>query len=178
LYKTTGIIIKRRNYAEADRILTIFTPTTGKILVKAKGVRKLTSKRASHIELLNRVNVSLYKKGNIPILTEVISITSFDKVKQNLSLVGFAYHICELVDSLCPEGQENSEVFSLLEQMLFDLSEKNDVGKNIHNFEIKLLTILGFLQGNENLEGAKASYFIESILERRLKVRQILPLLI
>ena len=44
-----GIVLKRRNVGEADRILTVFTRTNGKMIIKAVGVRKIASKRSSHI---------------------------------------------------------------------------------------------------------------------------------
>ena len=40
-YRIEGIIIKRRDFGETDRILTVFTKTQGKISVIAKGVRKI-----------------------------------------------------------------------------------------------------------------------------------------
>ncbi|PIZ97846.1 MAG: DNA repair protein RecO, partial [Candidatus Levybacteria bacterium CG_4_10_14_0_2_um_filter_35_8] len=52
-YKTEGIVIKRRNLGEADKILTIFTKRYGKIQVKAPGIRKINSRRSPHVELLN-----------------------------------------------------------------------------------------------------------------------------
>lgn len=176
--KTTGIILKRRNVGEADRLLTVYTREEGKITIKAKGVRKITSKRASHIEPLNKAILSLYKTGSTPVLTEVDTIVSYDRVKNNLARVGLAYHICELIDSLCPEGQENEAIFVLLENILESLSSEQKIGSAIHAFEVQLLQHLGYISGNEDLSGAKASQFIENILERKLKSRQILPQLL
>jgi len=177
-YKTTGVILKRRNVGEADRILTIFTRDQGKIQVKAKGVRKITSKRASHIEPLNITVVTLYKGEGMHVLTEVDSLNTYPSIKNSLSRVGMAYHICELIDSLCPEGQEQAEIFDLLCQILTDLATKKQIGKSIHAFEVKLLTLLGFTTQTHDLAGARASFFIESILERKLKSRQIIPQLL
>lgn len=177
-FKTTGIVIKRRNTGEADRILTVYTRDQGKIVVKAKGVRKITSKRSSHIEPLNISVMTLYKGEGMHILMEVDTINSHSSIKNNLPRVSMAYHICELIDSLCPEGQEQPEVFELLVQMLRDLSEKEKIGKAIHVFEIQLLTLLGYTTATHDLTGAKASFFIESILERKLKSRQIIPQLL
>ena len=176
--KTTGIILKRRNIGEADRIITVYTREEGKITIKAKGVRKITSKRASHIEPLNKAVLSLYKAGGTPVLTEIDTLVSYDAVKSNLARVGLAYHICELIDSLCPEGQGNESVFVLLEGILESLSCQQKVGSAIHTFEVELLKELGYISGNEDLTGAKASQFIEDILERKLKSRQILPQLL
>jgi len=72
-FKTEGIVLKRRNFGEADRILTVFTKDRGKISVLAKGVRRITSRRAGNVELLNRVSIFLHQTRGMPILTEAVS---------------------------------------------------------------------------------------------------------
>lgn len=126
-FRTEGIIIKRRNYGEADRILTVLTRDYGKISVKATGVRKITSRRSAHIELLNHTALHLYKKNNFVVLTEAKMLEDFSVIKRDFKKVGLAYHFCELVDSLCPENQENSNVYSLLRKTLDRLTESTDI---------------------------------------------------
>lgn len=176
-YTVQGIILKRKNIGEADRILTVFTKEQGKLQIKAKGVRKIASKRASHIEPLNKTSLTIYKGSGMPVLTEATSSEQFNTIKSDLSKVGFAYHICELIDGLCPENQENEAIFRLVEEMFEKLATvEENVATAIHEFELKLLSLLGYYsEGTYDLAGAKASYFIESILERKLKTRQILP---
>lgn len=169
-----GIILKRRNSGEADRILTVFTKDFGKIQIKAIGVRKIASKRSSHIELLNISSISLYKGRSVPILTEATTIENFDGIKTNLGKIGLAYHICELIDGLCPENQEYKEIFYLLLNTLEKLSTQDDVLSIIHDFEVALLTSLGYFVPSEKLHSRSLSYLIEGILERKLKTRQIL----
>src|SRR4051812_23196058 len=96
-----GIVIKRINYGEADRILTILTRELGKVSIKASGVRKITSRRSPHIELLNYSALTLYTSQKFPVLVEVQSHTNYSEIKSDLNKVGFAYHICELIDGLC-----------------------------------------------------------------------------
>ncbi len=177
-FTTNGIILKRRNVGEADRILTVLTPTMGKLQIKAVGVRRIPSKRASHIELLNFTSLTLHKSHQLPILTEAMAIEFYSDIKNDLTKVGLAYHICELIDGLCPENQENQQVFNLLQETLLALNIQQDVIPLIHDFEVQLLSLLGYWSGQYDLSGAKASYFIESILERKLKSRQILPRLL
>ncbi len=173
-FKTEGIIIKRRNVGEADRILTVFTKKNGKIYIKAIGTRRTTSRRASHIELLNISLLTLYKGRTLPILTEAQTIENFSDIKNNLVKIGFAYHLCELIDGLCPENQENNEVFSLFINTLHRLSYGEDVVSVIHEFEIELLTNLGFYNSSL-VNNPDTTTFIERILERKLKARLILP---
>lgn len=169
-----GVILKRRNIGEADRILTVFTRQLGKITIKAGGVRKIQSRRASHIELLNLATLGLYKGKGMPVLTEAVALENFSPIKDDLTKVGFAYHICELVDGLCPENQESEAIFVLLTDMLQKLSTQNEVASVIHDFEIQLLTILGYWPVSQSTTNLNTAFLIENILERKLKSRQML----
>lgn len=171
-FKTEGIIIKRRNFGEADRIVTVFTRLNGKIQVKAVGVRRITSRRSSHIELLNHCVLTLYKGKSLPLLTEVETLENFSDIKEDLTKVGFAYHICELIDGLCPENQEQKAVFSLLANCLRQLSLDEPVARVIHEFEIELLSALGYWP--KSRPAFDTQYVIEKVLERRLKSKPIL----
>ena len=175
-YKTEGIIIKRRNSGELDRILTVLTRRDGKIQVKAPGVRKLTSRRSSHIELLNLSMLTLYKssRGFFPIVTEAQSQEEFLPIKRTLEKIGLAYYVCELADSLCPENQENIRVFNLVKEALYRLAGKLKDNFFVSDFEDKLLVTLGFLPESHKVEDRQG--FIENILERKLRTKRLLPL--
>ena len=187
-YKTEAIILKRRNFGEADRILTIFTKYNGKITVKAPGVRRITSRRSSHIELLNLSIFTLYKSSKtfFHIVTEAQTLEDFSPIKDNLEKIGYAYYICELINGLCPENQENRSVFFLLKNVLGKLAAEEDSCKLISYFEKDLLRILGFWQEAAMLEtpvSAKASAgrqdsqtVMERLLERKLKTIRVIPL--
>lgn len=171
-YNIEGIIIKRRNSGEADRILTVFTRYSGKLQVKAVGVRRITSRRSSHIELLNFASLGLYKGRVLSVLTEAQGLHHFSGIKADLERIGNAYHLCELVDGLCGENQENENVFTLLLKTLHQLDLGEDIATTVRAFEISLLTTLGFYpQVSSQLD---TNMFIENILERRLRSRRIL----
>ncbi len=170
-FNVEGIIIKRRNFGDADRMLTVFTKYHGKIAIKATGVRKITSRRSSHVELLNHATLGLYKGNGFPVLTEAQTINSFAAIKNNLEKIGFAYHMCELIDGLCPEGQEQPAIFNLLVSSLADLSKSDELATTIHGFEVELLTMLGYW--NKATEDGDTHAFIENILERKLKSKRL-----
>jgi DNA repair protein RecO (recombination protein O) len=173
-YKTEAIIIKRRNFNEADRIITILTRDLGKLQVKAQGVRKITSRRSSHIELLNHSELSLYKGSSMSVLVEAQMLEAYSDIKSDFEKVGFAYHVCELIDGLCPEGQEYRDVFFLLKKTLARISKEQDMLLLVHDFEIELLTILGFWhKPAEDSRTLNTQDFIENILERRLKSQKM-----
>lgn len=177
-FSLTGIVIKRKDVGESDKLVTVFTKERGKLVIRAKGVKKISSKRASHVELFNVVSAAIHQSmGGYLFLSEISTINSQTLLKSNLKTVGLAYHICELINGLCPENEPYVAIFNAFNQLLLDLPVTKEVGKLIHSFEVFLLSKLGYY-ARQDLEGAKVSLFIESILERKLKSRQILPYLL
>ncbi len=142
--KTEGIILKRKDFSEADRILTVFTQKLGKISVLAKGVRRITSKRSGNVELLNRSLIYLHQAKSFLILTEASSLDTFQKIKSDLTLSTYAYHIIELVDKLTAENQENRILYEYLVEVLKRLEQKPRQ-IFIRAFEVKILVNLGFI---------------------------------
>ena len=68
-FRTTGYILKRTNYGEADRILNVITPR-GKISVIAKGARKEKSKLAGGIEMFSLVELGVHRgRGEMGLIT-------------------------------------------------------------------------------------------------------------
>lgn len=169
-YRVEGIVIKRKNFGEADRILTVYTKHKGKINVLAKGVRKITSKRSSHIELLTHSVLGIYE-GKMPLLTETESLYYYSNLKNDLQKAGYAFYICELIDGLCASDQENRGVFTLLQNTLYKLEETDDPKTLITAFEKELLTMLGFWPENRvYLEDSDS--FIEEIMEKKIKSKK------
>lgn len=144
---TEGIILKRKDFGEADRVITILTPRYGKISVIARGVRRITSRRAGNVELLNRVRLHLFKAKSYT-LTEAESIETFAKLKQNLTLATSAFHVIELIDRLTVEEQMNQSLYDLTVGVL-QLLENNPRQLFLRAFEVKVLTLLGFWSINE-----------------------------
>lgn len=177
-FKTDSIIIKRRNVGEADRLITIFTKFGGKFSIKAPGVRRITSRRSSHIELLNLSTLTLYNSSrtSVPILIEAQMINDFEAIKTDLKKIGFAFYICELIDKLCPDNQENRGIFYLIKETFEKLEVLQNGQKLIDEFEERALILLGFMPQSYFISDRHA--FIEQILERKINTRRILPLLV
>jgi len=143
-YKTQGIILKRLNFSEADRLLTVFTKDLGKIKLLAKGIRKIQSKKRGHLELFTFANLQIAKAKNLDIITEADTINLFSHLKNNLNRLRIAYLLAELVDQLTAEEQEHPEVFDLLLDSFTILDSQSASPDLILNFEKQLLQLLGF----------------------------------
>ena len=78
-YRTEALVIRHTNFGEADRILTLYSREKGKIRVVAKGVRKLKSRKAGHLEPFTRVQLQLAKGRDLPIVTQAETYRSLFK---------------------------------------------------------------------------------------------------
>lgn len=163
-FKTEGVILKRKDFGEADRLLTVFSLSRGKISVLAKGVRRITSRRGGNVELLNRVQIFLYPGKNLLILTEASALNTFEKLKMDLTLSTYAFHIIELVDKLTAENQENRFLYESLVSVLNKI-ESNPRQIFIRAFEVKLLSNLGFWSTDQIQEISPATADLLKILE-------------
>ena len=173
-FKTEGIILKRSNYGEADKILTIYTKYHGKIRAIAKGVRKITSRKAGSLELFNHTVLFLVKGKNLDIITETQCINLFKPWRRNLNKVGLAYYFCELVDKLTPDNQPGQIVFDLLKEYLGMMNSLDNFSL-VRGFEEKLLHELGFGVPEVFAKtSGSLKIYIESIIEKRLNSPKIL----
>lgn len=158
---------------EADRLLTFLTDDLGKITVLAKGVRKATAKRKSHIELFNTVKCQLIEGKNLWILAQTELELDRSVIKSNLKLLRIAYHLVELVERLLPENQKQHELFELLNRALssINMNQWKDEDRLTLAFEEKLLRLLGFGMPEDKRQ---MESYIESLMERKLRSREIL----
>ena len=162
-FKTEGIILKRRDFGEADRIVTMFTKDFGKVIALAKGVRRPRSKKAGHLEHGTWCKVFIAKGKSLDLLTEVETIKSFDILDLDPDKASKICHLLELVESLTPEHQKNYRVFMLLKEYLEKVQKEEDFNLVSGVFKIKLLSSLGFFSAT-TLKSSKTKDVFE-ILE-------------
>lgn len=169
--KDTGYVIKRSNTQEADKYVTILTQNNGKIDVLAKGIRKLASKRAPQLELLNKISFQAVAKSPSArfVLTEVKLIKNYTALKTSLGQMSVLFTICELVSVLCPQGDRQEKIFFLIDKTLGDLKTQEHVFV-IQSFQINLLSTLGFWDARHAfVDSADVQNFTESVMERKIK---------
>lgn len=174
-FKIQAIVIKRRNLGEADRILTVFSPTLGKLTLLAKGIRRIHSRRAPHLELFNRVELSVHRGRTWDIIVEASCLETFSKMKSDLPSIALAFTLSELVDVLCAERQENKGVYQLLLSALHNLDSRQS--RSSHpNFTQEmgqaLLQELGFINSHKLNLSFDSLKYIEELIERKLLSRE------
>jgi DNA repair protein RecO (recombination protein O) len=144
LYKSEAIVIKRIDLGEADKILTIYTPNYGKLRVVAKGVRKVTSRLAGHVELFTRNQMLLAKARNLDIITQSETIDAYRPLHDDLARIAHASYVSELLDAMTPDALENYPVYRLSVEALALISEDGHPDRVLRWFELQLLGYLGY----------------------------------
>src|SRR3990172_7005449 len=96
-YRTKGIILRRRNVGEADRLYSILTVGRGKIFAKARGVRRVTSKQSGHLEPFYVTSFLLISPQGTHIIGQALVEESFPSIHGNLEKIGLASRLVELV---------------------------------------------------------------------------------
>ncbi len=145
--RTNGIILKRIKYKDSDKILTIYTKDLGKVSAKAKGVSKITSKKRSHLELMNLTELYLIKTKPGYLITQASLISSYENIKNNLEKINFGYFILETFDKLTEAENQNETLFNFLVKTLeiFNNSESQEILLILLDaYMIKALSLTGF----------------------------------
>ena len=141
---TTGIILGRTDYGEADRILTVLTPDHGKLRLMAKGVRKVKSKLAGGIELFSTSNITyIAGKGEIGTLISTRLIKYYGNIVKDIGRTQLGYELINLLNKTTEDYPE-AEYYHLLEQT-FAALDNPDVNTELIRvwFEAQLLRLAG-----------------------------------
>jgi DNA repair protein RecO (recombination protein O) len=140
-----ALILKSINFKDSDKIFTILTKELGKISAKAKGIRKINSKRLSSLDTLNYVKIGIVGEGDIKTITEAKLIHSFSNIKKDFDKLNSAYYFIEILNKSIHESDQDSQVFDLVVKCLKRLDEIKYADSRVENyFEFKLLEHLGY----------------------------------
>jgi DNA repair protein RecO (recombination protein O) len=142
--RTEGVILRRKDFGESDRILVLFTEKMGRISGIAKGSRKPGSKLAGHLELFTRSSFLISKGRNLHLITQAETIDSYQNLRRDLRGIGTGSYVVELVDAFSYEEGSNLKLYELLVATLEALAEGEDRAVVTHYFELHLLDLVGF----------------------------------
>lgn len=122
--KTRAIVLRRTNFGEADRIVSLISPQ-GRFSVMAKGVRKLKSRLAGGVELFAVSEVVIGEgKGELGILTSARLIKFYNNILVDYDRMKFAYEALKQVAS-ASENLDEADWFDVLLEVLMALDNSS-----------------------------------------------------
>ncbi len=111
--KTLGLVIKKQNYGETDRIITIFSPDLGKKRVIAKAVRRSTSKMAGHLDTFMLSQLMLTDSEDLPRITSAVLAEPFEDIRATLQNTQRAFALMKVVERTILEDISQRAIFQL-----------------------------------------------------------------
>lgn len=122
---TRAIILRRTNYGEADRILTILTPEYGQQAVIARAVRREKSKLAGGIELFAVCELGLVRSSTntdgMWTLTSSRIVTFYDQIMTDYDRLQFGYETVRQIANLS-NAIAAPELYQVLDDVLVALN--------------------------------------------------------
>lgn len=143
IQKCEGIVIRRTDYGENNKIITIYTREWGKVGVMARGANKPNSRFSAVTQLFYYGYFLVQRSSGLGSLSQGESISSFRQIRENIMSTAYASYIIELLDKGTDEKKPNPFLFELLYQSLFSINEGYDPEVITAIFEMKMLDVLG-----------------------------------
>jgi DNA repair protein RecO (recombination protein O) len=143
--RALAIVLRHADWGEADRLVTLYTREQGKLRAVAKGARKVTSRKAGHLEPFTHVKLQLARGRSLFIVTQADTVDAFIPLRETLEMTGTASYVVELLDRFVYEDEgANPTLFRLLADTLKRLATGEDIWLAVRYYEMRLLDFLGF----------------------------------
>ena len=142
--RAEAVVLKAIDYGEADKILTLYTPSLGKVRAIAKGVRRVTSRMGGHLDLFAHATVLLIHGRNMEIVTEGRGVHTFARLRDDLARLAMACYVAELTDRFTEDGNPNHELFRTLVRVLERIDAGEAPERALRLYELQLLALSGY----------------------------------
>ena len=121
------MVLRRVDFGEADRLLTLYSREYGKIKAIAKGARKPQSRKTGHVELFMRSRFFIAKGRNLDIITQAEVIDPYAALREDMVRTTYASYAVELLDRFTVEEDKHVGIYDLLVNALGWLGTAEDV---------------------------------------------------
>jgi len=139
-----GIVLSRRDFKEVDQVVTIYTKEKGKRELLARGVKKIVSKNAAHLEPFSIIHFETAAGKAIDYLTSVQPISTFVNIRSQANSTIAASRAVHLVNTLVQVEEPDTRIFDLLRSCLRYLNETSFQKVLLDGFALKFFDLLGF----------------------------------
>lgn len=138
-----AVILERRNYGEADRLVTVFSLEQGRETLIAKGVRRPLSQLKAAVELFTFSSLLITESRSLPTIVEAKAIDGFVTLRGEISRVMVSHHLAEIVMRTTVEHDPNPTAFALLTSTLAHLDRSAQPRLTVEAFRLKHLAAIG-----------------------------------
>jgi DNA repair protein RecO (recombination protein O) len=173
-FSSQAIVLKRRAMGETDRLLTLLTQDRGKLVVLAKGARRLSSSNRANLEPGNLIQAFFIETKGLALLTQSRLLFDTSRIYQNLpqeqalKKISHIQQILEIFDRLFVEEFIDEGAFDLAKQIeklvLSDKNQASQIKKSLN----QLLILLGY-QDIKDTKHYNIQDYVAEISEKKMK---------
>ncbi len=149
-YKAKGISLKTAPFAEADKMVTLFTRERGKVRAIAKGARRIPSRLCGRVETLTYGDYFIVKGRSLDIISQCQVLETFQGVREGDQTLPAALYIIKLVNSGTVDGQQHPELFDLTLRFLQRLKSGDNPRLVAKQFVKEFVLLEGIFQAEVN----------------------------
>jgi DNA repair protein RecO (recombination protein O) len=143
--RTKGLILREVRYKEADRILTLYSESNGKITVTAHGAYSKKNKLAAATQALTYSDFVLENRNGRYTVKEASLVESFPGLRKEISKYYLSFYILEIIDAFIFEEVADNDLLRLALNSLYALSNNLCPDSQVKAaFELKLCTFTGY----------------------------------
>ena len=143
LYKTEAVVLRTRNLGEADKILTLFTESRGKVNAVARGSRRPRNHLMGISQPFVHGAFMIFRGRNLDSISQGSIIDAQVYLREDLLKMAYASYMVELVDRLTEEYDTNEGLFLLLTSVLEQMRVDGLEARLAKFFELHLLRLIG-----------------------------------
>ena len=144
-HTTQALVLREVRYKEADRILTLFTDTDGKITAKARGALRKSSRTAAATQQLTYSEMTLFGNRGRWTVNEASLIEPFTGLRTEIERFALGSYFAECIETFSVEDQPDPALLQLGLNSLYALSRGNHDPTVIKAaFELRLMGISGY----------------------------------
>lgn len=147
LYTTQAVVLNSIDYGESDLIVSFYTLDYGKLSGIAKGAKRSKKRFVNCLDPFSYVKLIFAQRQNDSLarIDQCELLDSFSGIRRNLNTIAVGSYFLELLSEMVREGQKNQKAFELILNFLKYLNIGKDAETFARFFEIKLLSILGYM---------------------------------
>jgi len=146
VYTAEAVVLRKLDYGEADRILTLFTLERGKVSAIAKSVRKSRSKMSGQLDVFAHGRMQLAEGRSMDVVTSFQRLTDESLLAAELQRSAAAALVVEVADKVLEEHHPQPELFGLVRDALARLSAPGAHARmESLDFVMRLLAEIGYI---------------------------------
>lgn len=144
-YQADAVVLRRLDYGEADRILTLLTREHGKLSAIAKGSRRAKARSAGGLDLFARSQMMLAKGHNLDVVAQAQRRGDVRHISGDLHRTAYACLVAEVADKVLEERHPVDDVFDLVVTSIDRLNQPQRLPRAESAwFLMRILDLLGY----------------------------------